>query len=284
MAFDLRGWSESRRTALDRFSAPLFRDAWPAPFAERLRYPYFGGGKRVRPLLCIAAYEAVAEDPSDLDPVLPAAVALELVHTYSLVHDDLPAMDDDDERRGLPTVHKKWDEASAILVGDGLLTEAFGVIARAPLLADSRVALIARLADSAGYRGMVGGQAADVGVGGPISDLDTLVRLHAGKTGALLQASAAFGGIVAEAAPADQDALETYGRAIGLAFQLADDVLDAEQDAGESGPPSYVKFLGVEATLQKAKALAQRAMAAADTLPEPAALLALARYMVERDV
>lgn len=281
---DLHAWMGERRDALDRFMGDLFADAWPGPFAEPLRYPVFGGGKRVRPILCLAAYEAVTVPPGPFTPALSAAAALELVHTYSLVHDDLPAMDDDDERRGRPTVHVAYDEPTAILVGDALLTEAFAVLARAPLSAAVRMTLVARLASAAGYLGMIGGQAADVGIGGPVQDLDTLTALHAGKTGALLQASAAMGGFVAEAAPSDQAALETYGKAVGLAFQLADDVLDAHEDAGEDGPPSYVKLLGIDETRRRASALANDAIEAARALPRGDALVDLARFIVERDV
>jgi len=131
---------------------------------------------------------------------------------------------------------------------------------------------------------MSGGQAAEGGIGGPVTDLDTLTQLHAGKTGALLQASAAMGGMVAEARPTDQAHLETYGRAVGLAFQLADDVLDAEEDAGDEGPPSFVKLLGVEETQRRARALATEAIDAAEQLPHGADLVRLAQYIVERDV
>ncbi|MFK7927602.1 MAG: polyprenyl synthetase family protein [Myxococcota bacterium] len=281
---DLHTWMADRRAALDHFLQTLFDDAWPGPFREPLRYPVFGGGKRVRPILCLAAFEAVTEPGTAFDAALPAAAALELVHTYSLVHDDLPAMDDDDERRGRPTVHIAFDQPTAILVGDALLTEAFGILARAPLTAEVRIGLVSRLSAASGYLGMIGGQAADVGIGGPVTDLERLTELHAGKTGALLQASAAMGGMVAEARPADQANLETYGRAVGLAFQLADDVLDAEEDAGEEGPPSFVKLLGVEETERRARALAAEAIEAAEQLPRGAELVRLARYIVERDV
>lgn len=284
MDSDLRAWLGDLRADFDAFMGPAFQDAWPVAFVERLRYPLFTGGKRVRPVLCMAAYQAVADAPEDLAPVLPAAAALELVHTYSLVHDDLPAMDDDDVRRGRPTVHVAYDEPTAILVGDALVTEAFGILAGAPVPPEVRIALVARLAQASGYKGMIGGQAADVGLGGPIRDLDALTRLHAGKTGALLQACAGMGGLVAGADDATQGALETYGRAVGLAFQLADDILDAEEDAGEDGPPSFVKLLGLEETRRRASDLAAQAIDAAERLPRPVRLVQLARYIVERDV
>ncbi len=282
MTSDLAAWLETGRAAFDAAFGDLFADAWPAPFAEPLRYPVFGGGKRVRPALTFAAYQAVLGPDADLGPALPAAGAVELVHTYSLIHDDLPAMDDDDERRGRPTVHVAYGEACAILVGDALLTHAFAVLAAAPLPAEARVALVADLAEAAGYRGMIGGQASDVGLGGPVTDADTLLRLHAGKTGALLRASATMGGRCAGASAAQIQALATIGEALGLAFQVADDVLDADQDAHDDGPPSFVKLLGVDATRRLAAEQAARATTAARALPHPDRIEQLARWFVER--
>lgn len=279
---ELQTWLGARRPALEQALGALFDDAWPAAFSEPLRYPLQTGGKRVRPALVLAAYEAVGGAP--LADALPAAVAVELVHTYSLVHDDLPAMDDDDERRGRPTVHVRFGEPAAILSGDALLTEAFSVLAGASLPAERRVELIRVLAEAAGYRGMVGGQAADVGLGGPVEDLVTLQRLHAGKTGALLTASAVMGGVSAGASPEDLASLERYGRAVGLAFQLADDILDADEDQQPGGPPSYVKLLGVEETRRRAQALTVEACSAIRDLPHPEILFALASFIAERDV
>jgi geranylgeranyl pyrophosphate synthase len=277
---DLGVWLADRRATFDAHCAELFIDAWPEPFAEPLRYPVFGGGKRFRPMLAMAAYEAVAHDPSDLAPVLPAAAAVELVHTYSLVHDDLPCMDDDDERRGRPTVHVAFGEDTAVLVGDALLTEAFAVLGGGPGSADTRIQMVQRLAEAAGYRGMVGGQAADVAAAAEI-DLDTLLRLHACKTGALITAATVLGGLAAGADADQLGRLQRYGRDVGLAFQLADDVLDADQDATE-GVPSFVKLLGLEATHDRAATLAQAAIDEVAELPRPEALIALARFCVER--
>lgn len=284
MTDDLAVWLDAGRAAFDAHLAGAFTDAWPPAFTEPARYPLFGGGKRVRPALVFAAYEAICGPGSELGPALAAAAAVELVHTYSLVHDDLPAMDDDDERRGRPTVHVAFGEAAAILVGDALLTHAFSVLAGAALPADVRIALVADLAEAAGYRGMIGGQVADVGLGGPIATVDALTRLHALKTGALLRASATLGGRCAGASPAQLDALARVGADVGLAFQLADDLLDAEQDAGESGPPSFVKLLGSRETRRLADETAARAIQAARALPHPERLVQLARYFVERTV
>lgn len=287
--FDLDRWASERRELVNASLHSLFEDAWPGDFGERLRYPLFTGGKRVRPLLTFAAYEAVAEVVAPITQPSPraalhAATAVELLHTYSLVHDDMPDMDNDDERRGRPTVHVAYDPATAILVGDALLTEAFNVLSRDPAPADVRIQLVSRLASAGGYLGMIGGQAADIGIGGPVEDVDSLIRLHKGKTGALIEVSVAMGGIIASAAPSHRDALATYGHAVGLAFQLADDVLDADEDAGDDGPPSYVKLLGLDETRRRARELAQEATDAAKTLPRPDALLALARFIVERDI
>ena len=159
---DFSTWAAPRRAAFDAYLEDRFLDAWPSSFAEPLRYALFGGGKRFRPLMVLAAYEALAENPNDLTPALPLAAAIELVHTYSLVHDDLPSMDDDDERRGRPTLHRKWDEAMAILVGDALLTEAFLLVTEAPLNDHVCRDVTRRLSGASGYRGMVGGQVADI--------------------------------------------------------------------------------------------------------------------------
>ncbi len=268
---------------LDAALSAAFAGCWPPRFEEALRYPVFGGGKRVRPLLVLAAHEAVGGG-SDVGPALAAAVAVELVHTYSLVHDDLPCMDDDDVRRGRPTVHKVYDDGAAVLVGDGLLTLAFQVLAEAPHPAEVRIAMVGALARAAGPAGMVAGQAADVGLGGPVTTLEALQRLHAGKTGALLTASAVLGGLSAHGPAPALEALQRYGRAVGMAFQLADDVLDADQDAGDDGPPSYVKLLGVDETARRARALADEAIAAVEGLARPEPLRWLAAFTVERSV
>jgi geranylgeranyl pyrophosphate synthase len=284
MTDDLAAWLDAGRAAFDAHLDGAFTDAWPAAFAEPARYPLFGGGKRVRPALVFAAYEAIQGPGCDLAPALPAAAAVELVHTYSLVHDDLPAMDNDSTRRGRPTLHVVYGDGLAILAGDGLLAEAFTTLAVAALPAEVRIALVADLADAAGYRGMIGGQAADVGLGGPIATAHALTRLHALKTGALLRASATLGGRCAGASPAQLDALARVGAEVGLAFQLADDLLDADQDAGEGGPPSFVKLLGADETRRLAEQTAARAIDAARALPHPERLVQLARYFVERTV
>lgn len=291
----LDAWLAARRDAVEAWLATRFADAWPPSFRDPLRYPIETSGKRVRPALCLGAFEAVTG--AGHEPALPAAAALELVHTYSLVHDDLPAMDDAATRRERPTVHVVWNDATAVLVGDALLTEAFAVLAEAPLPAEARIALVGVLAQASGYRGMVGGQAADVGiphpgsatVGGisPARDMDeaTLLRLHRLKTGALIEAAVLSGAIVAGATAEQRDQLGRYGRAVGLAFQLADDLLDADEDSGDDGPPSFVRLLGVGETRRRAEALVEEARAAVvAAVGERAGPLALlAEWIVKRD-
>jgi geranylgeranyl diphosphate synthase type II len=199
LSFDLTSWSNACRDELDiwlsaRLEPPGHR-ALSSPCATRCSGAASGCG----PLLAFAACEAVGGDRA---AALPAGAAVELVHTYSLVHDDLPAMDDDDERRGRPTVHIAFGEATAILAGDALLTEAFTLLARAELSAEVRIALVEQLSVAAGYRGMVGGQAGDMGLGGPVRDLETLMRVHRHKTGDLIRAAVVMGGLVGGATPA----------------------------------------------------------------------------------
>jgi geranylgeranyl diphosphate synthase type II len=281
MAGELNAWSEIVRRRFDAFLEPRWRDAWPTSFVAPLRYPVFGGGKRVRPLLAVAACESVG---GRMDDAMPAAAAVELVHTYSLVHDDMPCMDNDDMRRGRPTVHKAFDDGTALLVGDALLTDAFAILAEADVPAETRVAWVLELSRAAGWRGMVGGQVADVKLGASIKDLETLQRVHALKTGALIRAAVLMGGMAGEATDAQRAILSEYGAKVGLAFQLADDVLDADQDDKPNGPPSYVKLLGVPETRRRARAVADEAIAAVKKLPFPKTLIELANYTVQRDV
>ena len=275
-------WSDTHRARVDALLVSRFADAWPPRFREACVYPLQTGGKRMRPLLGLAAAQALGQ--ADHPGALPAASAVELIHAYSLVHDDLPAMDDDDVRRGKPTVHKVYDDATGILVGDALLTEAFSLLADAEVSAETQARLVMELAQAAGHRGMVGGQAADVGLGGPVSDLETLLRLHRGKTGALIRCAVRLGAIVGGATPDQLADLTRYGEAVGLAFQLADDILDEEQDAGEDGPPSVVKLLGVDETRARAHALIEEARCRIQGLSDPSALDALATYTVERKI
>ncbi len=274
----LDDWAASRRGLLEERLFALFADAWPRAFSPMAQHPLRTGGKRMRPLMTLAAYEAVASNPSDLGPALPAAMAIELVHTYSLVHDDLPCMDDDDERRGQPTTHVVHGEAMALLVGDALLTQAFEVLAQ-----HGDIRLVQELASAAGYRGMIGGQVADLGGAGEIADVETLQRLHACKTGQLFRCAVRMGALAGGADPDQLAQLTAFAEAFGLAFQLADDVLDEEQDAGEDGPPSYVKLLGVAETQRRAEAITETALQALAGLPADP-LRALAAYNLKREL
>lgn len=200
---------------------------------EAMRYSLLAGGKRLRPVLVLAACEAVGGKTTA--QVLDAACAIELVHTYSLIHDDLPGMDDDDLRRGKPTNHVVYGEAMAILAGDGLLTEAFSMLARACGDTPVAAALMRELAEGAGIRGMVAGQAQDVLSEGEAIGLDHMQWIHRHKTGALILAACRMGGILGQADEASMAALSAYGRALGLAFQITDDILDVEGDVNLLG-------------------------------------------------
>lgn len=255
-----------------------------------MRHGVLGGGKRLRPVLVYAAGRALGADDAALDA--PAA-AVELIHAYSLVHDDLPAMDDDDLRRGQPTVHKAFDEATAILAGDALQTLAFEVLARA---ASPRLtALIVTLAEASGRDGMAAGQALDLSAVGNHPDAESLATMHRHKTGALIRAAVRLGGLTAVE---EQDrrlaALDVYASAIGLAFQIQDDILDVTGDAVTLGKasgadaardkPTYPALLGLEGARTKAVTLLDEALAALGPLGADARPLAeLARYMIERD-
>ncbi|MHC2147033.1 (2E,6E)-farnesyl diphosphate synthase [Pseudomonas sp. 210_17 TE3656] len=259
-----------------------------------MRYSVMNGGKRVRPLLAYAACEALGAAPEQANG---AACAVELIHAYSLVHDDLPAMDDDDLRRGQPTTHKAFDEACAILAGDGLQSLAFNALLDSQLSpqADSiRLAMVQTLALAAGPAGMVGGQAIDLGSVGLKLDQTALEFMHRHKTGALIEASVRLGALAsARADQAQLNALQIYARAIGLAFQVQDDILDVESDTETLGKrqgadiardkPTYPALLGLQAAKAYALELRDQALEALrpfDAAAEP--LRELARYIVER--
>jgi len=275
--------------ALDAFVAS--RLGPPGRLKRAVRYSLEAPGKRVRPVLCLMAAEACG---TPRRRAMPAALALEMIHTYSLVHDDLPAMDDDDLRRGRPTLHKAFDEATAILAGDALLTLAFEVLAGSPLPAERRALLCLELARGAGWAGMVGGQAMDLEAEGKRVGLGGLMGIHRRKTGALLLAAVRMGAIAAGASRRKMDALTRYGRAVGLAFQIQDDILDVtgnekamgkrlRKDAG-AGKATYPGLLGLERSRRRARALVDEAVEALKPLGRKAGpLAALARYIVDRE-
>jgi geranylgeranyl pyrophosphate synthase len=281
---ELSDWATPRIAQINKLLLSRFDNAWPESFGKMCKYPLQTGGKRMRPLWSIAAWEAIRGD--SFLPALNSAASIELIHTYSLVHDDLPCMDDDNERRGSPTVHIAFGEAPALLVGDALLTEAFKLAAEpSKIEAATRANVVAEIAEAAGFMGMIGGQAADIGLAGKVEDVETLKRLHEGKTGALIRISTRVGAICAEATSQELAAITEYGQCIGLAFQLADDVLDAEEDAGDGGPPSYATLLGVEECQRQASTLRDQAIAALTPFGARGAILEkLARYTVDRDI
>jgi geranylgeranyl diphosphate synthase type II len=258
-----------------------------------MRYSLLAGGKRLRPILCLAACE-LAGAPADL--ALPTAVALEMVHTMSLIHDDLPAMDNDDLRRGRPTSHKMFGEAMAILAGDALLTRAFEMVAlRSPGVEPERLlAVLGELSRAAGAPGLVGGQVVDLDSEGKDVDLTTLEYIHLHKTGALLRACVVCGALVGGAAENLLEALRVYARGIGLAFQIIDDILDVTASSEVLGKTAgkdltadkttYPKLLGLEESRKRAEVLvieAKGALAPWSTRAQP--LLALADYITSRD-
>lgn len=263
---------------------------------DAMRYSLFNGGKRVRPILVYASGFAVcdklsAEQQSSLDLV---ACAVESIHAYSLVHDDLPAMDDDDLRRGKPTCHIAFDEATAILAGDALQTLAFELLSQAAYLTDScKLALLQHLTRATGIHGMVLGQAIDLAAVNQQLDLAQLENMHRHKTGALIRASVAMGAITGGANTLQLRALDTYAAAIGLAFQVQDDILDVTTDTQTLGKqqgadvarnkPTYVALLGLDQARAKARELHQQALEALkdfDQRAEP--LRALSAYIIER--
>lgn len=265
-----------------------------AAITRASQYALINSGKRIRPVMVYAAARAVGHEGAgtDLDHI---ACALEIVHSYSLVHDDLPAMDDDDLRRGKPSLHKAYDEATAILVGDGLQARAFELLADAPGLgAEQRIAMVKVLAKAAGPAGMVGGQFIDIQATGSDMTLEQLQAMHSLKTGALIRASLALGGIAAGASEQQLAALDEYGTHIGLAFQVVDDILDVESDTetlgktqgkdAEANKPTYVKLLGLDGAKAEAQTLLNAALDAVDSFDSSADHLRdLARYIVERD-
>lgn len=243
---------------------------WPPTLAKATRHTLFGGGKRVRPMLAMLAAEAVG---GTADLALPWALAVEMIHTYSLVHDDLPAMDDDDERRGRPTVHIAFDEGTAILVGDALLTEAFACVAARPRL----VTLLAR---AAGGHGMVGGQVLDIE---GVSQQAALEIMQGKKTGALIRAALMGGAISAGATDAQIDALGTYGDALGLLFQMTDDLIDEEQDANADGR-SFLHHMSKPELYARIGQTSVQAQGALDGMPAKDGLHAFVDFIAQRSV
>lgn len=267
-----------------------FDDDCPARLRAAVRHSLLAPGKRLRPLLVLMATEACG---CERQRGMPAAVAVEMVHTYSLIHDDLPAMDDDELRRGLPTCHAAYGEALAILAGDALLARAFEILARDIAPPPVAARCCAELAHAAGASALVGGQADDLAAEFAAGDLAMLERIHRRKTGALIGVSLRLGGLVAAAPPDAIDRLAVYGDRLGLAFQIVDDLLDVHGDEHQVGKKTgkdqqrgkltFPSILGVAESQARVRQLIDEACAAVAALGSPEGLSALARYVAERD-
>jgi geranylgeranyl diphosphate synthase, type II len=284
---------EGRRladAALERLLPPAAEH--PSVIHRAMRHSVFAGGKRLRPILAMEGARLIAGTlPEGVEEV---GAALEMLHTYSLIHDDLPALDNDDLRRGQPTCHKAFGEAMAILAGDALQTRAYEVLSRLRCLADRRVRIIEEIARSTGtIEGMIGGQVMDLEAEHTKADSATLEYIHRSKTAALITASVASGGIYAGGSEADVEKLRQFGRAVGIAFQIADDVLDVTQSSEQLGKTAgkdvasekatYPALFGIEESLSKADELVDSGCAALDSFgPRAETLKALARFLVER--
>ncbi|MDF1737026.1 MAG: polyprenyl synthetase family protein [Minwuia sp.] len=290
LATALAGAAQAVEAEIDRL-LPL-----PATLEARvhaaMRYALFAGGKRLRPFLVMTSADLLGVP---VENAVRAAAAVEMVHTYSLIHDDLPAMDDDDLRRGKPTCHREFDEATAILAGDALQPLAFGVLAEPETDPDPqiRMELVRTLAHAIGADGMVGGQMIDLQAETETYDLAQITRLQDMKTGALISWSVEAGAILGRATKAERNALATYGLEIGLAFQIADDLLDIEGDAAQmgkavakdadAGKATFISLLGVEGARNRATELVDSAVARLDLFGQNAFLLKdIARFMIER--
>jgi len=294
---DIKVYLANKKDKVDRALEKLVPSGktFPPSVHEAMRYSLFGGGKRVRPILALAAAEAVgAKSTADL---LPIAGSLELIHTYSLIHDDLPAMDDDDFRRGRSTCHKMYGEAVAILAGDGLLNMAFEVLSDPRRLkaipANRLVAIMKEISAASGVFGMIGGQVVDMESEGKDVDFATLEYMHTHKTGALIRASVRVGALYARAGKRQFTALTHYGEKVGLAFQIADDILDitgTQEEIGKDvgsdlkkGKKTYPSFFGLEESRVRAREVAADAVGALKDFDRKAdPLRELAKYIVNR--
>ena len=265
---------------------------YPASIHQAMRHSVFAGGKRLRPILCMEAAQVVHGCvPPGVEEL---GAALEMLHTYSLIHDDLPALDNDDLRRGLPTCHKAFGEATAVLAGDALQTYAYEMLAKLQCPAEARVAIIGEIAHATGtIDGMIGGQVMDLEAEHTRPDAHTLEYIHRSKTGALLTASVVTGGMYAGADATQIQSLRDFGQNIGLAFQIVDDVLDVTQTSEQLGKTAgkdtatekatYPSLFGIDTSLKKADDLVAKAIAALDAFGERAATLReIAHFMVER--
>jgi geranylgeranyl diphosphate synthase type II len=295
--FNLQSYLEEKRLLVDKFMDSTLppEGAYPQSLHQAMRYSLFAGGKRLRPILVIASFDVVGGKKSAW--LLPVASAMELIHTYSLIHDDLPAMDNDDYRRGKPTSHKVFGEAIAILAGDALLTLAFGLVTHRKFprkkISDQLIRIVHEVAWGAGFGGMISGQAADILSEGKEVDQSTLEYIHRHKTAALIRTSVRIGAILGGATKSQLSALSHYGEDIGLAFQIMDDVLDVEgsqEELGKNvrsdsskGKKTYPDFFGLSESKRKAKILVEQAIESLSRFNRKAdPLRAIAHYIIER--
>jgi geranylgeranyl diphosphate synthase type II len=294
--FDLKTYLEQSRAHIDAALTRYLEAPHPRPrIVAAMAHSLMAGGKRLRPILCRASAEAVGQAPSA--PLMAAACALEMVHTYSLIHDDLPAMDDDRTRRGQPTCHVAFDEATAILAGDGLLTLAFEVLSRPEALVgidpETWRQVICQLALAAGHHGMIEGQMRDMAAEKHPLDRKGLEAMHRLKTGALIRAAAGMGARLAGASADALGRLDRYAAALGLAFQVADDILNVTGDPermgkavgtdADHGKSTYPALLGLEASRRMARQMVDEALQAIETFDNRASpLRAIARYSIDR--
>jgi len=292
---------ELGRTTADAALEQLLPPAtqYPISIHRAMRHSVFAGGKRLRPILCMESGRMLMSSPRSSPRQLPAGIedlgaALEMLHTYSLIHDDLPALDNDDLRRGRPTCHKAFGEATAILAGDALQTQAYEVLAQINCPAEARVAIIREIAHATGtIDGMIGGQVVDLEAEHKRPDLATLEYIHRSKTAALITASVVSGAMYAGADAGDVDRVRVYGQSIGLAFQIVDDVLDVTQTSEQLGKTAgkdaaaekatYPALFGIEESTRKADALFAQACAQLDKFGDASSTLRdLAHYLIER--
>ncbi len=287
--FDLSTYLKNRKERVDAALEDILptEDTKPEVLHRAMRYSVLGGGKRFRPILCLASTEAVG---ADAERAIIPAVAIELLHTYSLIHDDLPAMDNDNLRRGQPTCHVEFGEANAILAGDALLTLAFGLLARADI---NPASLVAELAEAGGSYGMIGGQVDDMRTEGQTPSAEEITSIQLRKTAALIRASTRMGGLAGGATESSLDVLTEYGAGIGLAFQIVDDVLNATSTAemlgkpvgsdGERSKATAVRAYGIDGARDEAQTLAESAITRLSELSGPIEPLeALARFVIDR--
>lgn len=296
MMFDLKSYLIARQQLINSALNDLLHQngSKQRRIQKAMAYSLMAGGKRLRPILCMAAAEAVG---GSVKAVLPAACAIEMIHTYSLIHDDLPAMDNDQLRRGKPTCHIRFDEATAILAGDSLLTFAFETLSTMDVpssdSADKRLCVISRISKAVGARGMIEGQMQDMASEGTLLDQKQLQRMHELKTGALIQASAMTGGLLSNGTDAQIDHLKHYAHNIGLAFQIADDILNVEGDPEQmgkatgtdtmAGKNTYPALLGLKDSKLLAKILVNNALQALEKFDNKSVpLRELAKYVIER--